>query len=174
MKNFMLFSALLVASAAFVQAATGNPGRVAPTMTRTIHTFSALENDWLDAVQTRDRSTLQKIIAPDFELRSAARPGMPSPREESLKSALDLAPFQSSIEQMAAHEYGEIVIVSFLWKLEVPANGPLPRNMFVIDTWKLHGDQWQVVARYTAPVLDNAKTIPGVMTGALAAKKAIK
>jgi hypothetical protein len=144
-----------------------------PTVTRTIQTFSTLENDWLDAVHGRDRATLDKIVADNFEMRSAAQPGTPTPREPSLAHALALAPFQSSIEQMAAHEYGEIVVVSFLWKLQVAKASPLPQKLFVVDTWKRTGDNWQVVTRYTAPVADAAKTVPGAVTAEPVIKKAI-
>jgi ketosteroid isomerase-like protein len=172
MKPTILFLGLFVAGAALAQAPTGKPGRLVPTVTRTIQTFSALENDWLDAVQARDRAALQKIVAANFELRSSAQPGTPTPREESLNHALQLAPFHSSIEQMAAHEYGDIVVLSFLWNLQVPKGGPLPQKLFVVDTWKRNDGEWQVVTRYTAPVSDAATKVPGAVTGAPSVKKA--
>ena len=66
-----------------------------------------------------------------------------------------LAPFHSSIGQMAAHEYGELVVVSFLWKLQVPPRQPRCRRRC---SWSTPGSattaSWQVVTRYTAPVGD--------------------
>jgi ketosteroid isomerase-like protein len=170
--TIVFFSLLIAAGTALAQAPTGKPGRVVPTVTRTIQIFSTLENEWLDAVQRRDHDALKKIVADDFELRNAAAPGTPTPREESLGHALQVAPFQSSIEQMAAHEYGDIVVVSFLWKLAVPKDGALPQKVFVVDTWKRSGGNWQVVTRYTAPV-DAARNVPGAVQNAPAIEKKI-
>lgn len=172
MKPSIIFCSLSIAAgAAVAQVPAARPARVIPTVTRTIQIFGALENDWLDAVQRRDRDALKKIVADDFELRNAAAPGTPTPREESLGHALQVAPFQSSIEQMAAHEYGDVVVVSFLWKLAVPKKGALPQKIFVVDTWKRHGGDWQVVTRYTAPVGDAALNVPGAVLNAAAIEK---
>lgn len=161
--SIFFFSCLIAAGTALAQAPAARPARVIPTVTRTIQNFGILENDWIDAVQRRDRDALKKIVADDFELRNAAAPGTPVPREESLGHALRVAPFQSSIEQMAAHEYGDIVVVSFLWKLAVPKKGTAPQKVFVVDTWKRHDGDWQVVTRYTAPVSDAAMIVPGAV-----------
>lgn len=161
--SILFFSCLIAAGTTLAQAPAARPARVIPTVTRTIQMFGALENDWLDAVQRRDRDALKKIVSDDFELRNASAPGTPVPREESLGHALRVAPFQSSIEQMAAHEYGDIVVVSFLWKLAVPKKGATPQKVFVVDTWKRHDGEWQVVTRYTAPVADAAMIVPGAM-----------
>ena len=174
MKPLLLFCTLVIAAGtALAQAPTGRPTRVVPTVTRTIQIFSTLENEWLDAVQRRDQAALKKIVAPNFELRSAAAPGTPIPREESISDSLKAAPFHSSIEQMAAHEYGELVMVSFLWKLEVPQNGALPQKVFVVDTWKRTDGDWQVLTRYAAPVADAAKNVPGAVLNAPAIEKKI-
>lgn len=165
---------IAAAGAALAQAPTGKPpSRQVPTVTRTIQMFSTLENDWLDAVQRRDQDALTKIVADNFEQRDAAMPGVPTPRAESIGQALKLAPFHSSISQMAAHEYGDLVMVSFLWKLEVPPTGALPQKVFVVDTWKLANGNWQVVTRYTAPVADSPKHVPGTVTNATAIDKKI-
>jgi ketosteroid isomerase-like protein len=169
--SLLFFSVLLAAGAALAQPPAPAPTRVIPTVTRTIQIFGTLENEWIDAVQRRDRDALKKIVADDFELRSAAAPGTPIPREDSLGHALQLAPFQSSIEQMAAHEYGDIVVVSFLWKLAVPKKGTSPQKVFVIDTWKRHDGDWQVVTRYAAPVADAAMVVPGAVLSAPAIEK---
>jgi ketosteroid isomerase-like protein len=171
--SIILFSLLIAAGAAAAQAPTGTPGRNVPTITRTVHMFSTLESDWIDAVQRHDQEALKKIVAPDFEQRSAAAPGTPTPRAESIDHAMKQAPFHSTIEQMAAHEFGELIVVSFLWKLEVPKAGALPQKVFVVDTWKRNDGEWQVVTRYTAPVADAAKHVPGEVLAAPAVDKKI-
>ena len=173
--SFLLFGLSIACGAVVAQAPApaGKPNRVVPTITRTIQIFSTLENDWLDAVQRRDHDALKKIVADDFELRSAAAPGTPTPREESLGHAMQVAPFHSSIEQMAAHEYGDVVVVSFLWKLAVPQKGALPQKVFVVDTWKRIDGNWQVVTRYTAPVANAVANVPGAVLKAPSIEKKI-
>jgi len=171
MRPFLIFCFLApLTGAVAAQVAVSNHGRVVPTVTRAIHDFGNLENDWLAAVQAHDNAALNKIVAPDFELRSAATPGVPTPREESLRHALSLAPFHSSIEQMAVHEYGDVAVASFMWKLDVPAAGALPQQLFVIDTWKRNEGNWQVVTRYAAPVGAHV-AVPGAVADAPAVKK---
>ncbi|MDB5933268.1 MAG: hypothetical protein JWQ01_612 [Massilia sp.] len=172
--SILCLGLLVTCGAAMAQAPTGGrPSRAVPTVTRTVQIFSTLENEWIDAVQRRDHDSLKKLVAPDFEQRNAAAPGTPTPREESIEQSLKLAPFQSSIEQMAAHEYGELVMVSFLWKLEVPKNGALPQKVFVVDTWKRTDGDWQVVTRYTAPVADAIQSVPGAVSNMAASGKKI-
>lgn len=175
MKIAIVSLALVIAAgAALAQAPTGKrPARLVPTVTRTIQMFSALENEWLDAVQARDQRALKKIVADNFEQRDAAMPGVPTPRDESIEHALKMARFHSSIGQMAAHEYGDLVVVSFLWKLDVAPTDTLPQKVFVVDTWKLTNGNWQVVTRYTAPVADAPKHVPGAVTNATAIDKKI-
>ena len=181
MKTLIIALTLLIAGTAQAQAPAqaqaqapaGRPARAVPTATHTIHIFRALENQWLDAVRERDHDALKKIVAANFEQRSAAAPGTPTPREESISHALQAAPFHSSIEQMAAHDYGELVVVSFLWKLDVPDDSALAQKVFVVDTWKRSDGDWQVVARYAAPVAEAARNVPGVVPNAPASNKKI-
>lgn len=162
MKPSIIFLLIAIAAGpALAQPTGGRPSRVVPTVTRTVHIFSDLENQWIDAVQSRDHAALDKIVAPNFELRSALQAGTPTPRAESMKQALSLPPFDSSIGKMAAHEFGDIIVVSFEWKLKPTNTSALPERMFVVDTWRQADAGWQVVTRYIAPIGDNAKSPPG-------------
>lgn len=164
MKKFLILVGLSFAAAcASAGGQAGTSGRAVPTVTRNVKIFGDLENDWLDAVQKRNNDALAKIVSPDFELRSAAAPGVPTPREESLKQSMQLPPFQSSIGQMAVHEYGELMVVSFLWKIAPVKGATLPQSVFVVDTWKRNQGEWQVVVRYAAPVSGSAAMVPGAV-----------
>ncbi len=147
--------------------------RIIPTVTLTVKQFTELENDWLDAVHQRDTEALNRLVADRFELRTSAAPGRPTARAEWLKQAQSGAPFESRIEQMATHEYGPLMVVSFLWKLDVPKTSPLPQQVFVIDTWQQGDKGWQVVTRYAAPVQAGAKAVPGAEPGPPAVDKKI-
>jgi ketosteroid isomerase-like protein len=149
------------------------PQRIVPTVTLTVKQFTEMENDWLDAVRQRDADAINRLVADNFELRTAAAPGRPTARAEWLKQAQSGAPFESRIEQMATHEYGPLMVVSFLWKLDVAKTSPLPQQVFVIDTWRQGDKGWQVVTRYAAPVEAGAKAVPGTEPGPPAVNKKI-
>lgn len=160
-----LIAAFLALSSIPAVAADPTHQRSAPVLTRTVAQFGGLENQWLDAVRARDRASLDKLVAPEFELRVAAAPGRPTPRAESLQRSLADPSFDSHIEQMAAHDYGTQVVVSFLWKITPPKGATLAARVFVVDTWKQKPDGWQVVARYAAPVAEDGtagwQSVPG-------------
>jgi ketosteroid isomerase-like protein len=160
MKYLLILVGLLVAGSATADGQ--GPKRGVPTVTRNVLTFSQLENEWIDAVQKHDTAALDKLVAPDYELRSGATPGVPTPRADSLKQSFELPPFQSSISQMAVHEYPDLMVVSFMWKIAAPQGTGLAQNVFVVDTWRRAGDSWQVEVRYAAPA-DSKAVIPGAV-----------
>jgi hypothetical protein len=160
MKYLLILVALLVGVNA--TAAGQANGRGSPFKTRNVLTFTQLENEWLEAVQKHDTATLDKLVGNTFELRSSATPGVPTAREESLKESFSLPPFKSSIGQMAVHEYGDLMVVSFMWKIDAPKEAGLAQKVFVVDTWKRNGDSWQVLVRYAAPV-DATVNVPGAV-----------
>jgi hypothetical protein len=158
MKRFLIFlglSAMLGSAVATEQAGPG--GRGGPVPTRNVLTFTKLENDMLDAVRRHDAEALARIVGDDFEIRSAAAPGVPTARDEALHAWAQLPVQQSSIGQMAVHEYGELMVVSFVWKLA-------EQSFFVVDTWKRAGNEWKVSVRYAAPIMAGAAAVPGAVT----------
>jgi ketosteroid isomerase-like protein len=161
MKYLLILVGLLVAGSATADGQ--GPTRRVPTMTRNVLIFSQLENDWIDAVQKHDTKALDKLVAPDYELRSGATPGVPTPRDDSLKQSFALPAFQSSISQMAVHEYPDLMVVSFLWTITPPQGTGIAQKVFVVDTWKRVGDSWQVLVRYASPSSGAATAIPGAV-----------
>jgi hypothetical protein len=152
MKPLLILASLLFAATA----------AAAPTPTRNVVIFTELENNWNEAVQKHDTQALDKLLAPNYELRSGNAPGVPTPRADSLKQSLESPAFQSGIGQMAVHEYGDLMVVSFMWKITAPQGAGLAQNVFVVDTWKRVGDSWQVLVRYASPV-DAAAAVPGAV-----------
>ncbi|HWW05567.1 nuclear transport factor 2 family protein [Collimonas sp.] len=181
MKKISLLFALLLGShvSGFAQQveqaeqAAAPVQRTVPTVTRTVQIFSTLENELNDAVQQRNSGVIDKRLAVDYELRSAAAPGRPTPRAESIASALKQTPFASQVQQMAVHEYGAVMVVSFLWSLDVAVSSPLAKNIFVVDTWKQVDGDWKLATRYAAPADAQHKTVPGVDLSGIDAKKKI-
>jgi ketosteroid isomerase-like protein len=164
MKQFLiLVGLLLAATSAGAAGQVGSSGRAVPTPTRNVTIFTGLEHDWIDAVEKHNDDALNKLVAPTFEMRSAAAPGVPTPRAESLKQWMSLAPFQSSIGQMAVHEYGDVMLVSFMWTIAAAKDSALPQTVFVVDTWKRVDGDWQVMVRYAAPVAGAEPNVPGAV-----------
>jgi ketosteroid isomerase-like protein len=157
MKRFLMFlglSAALGSAMAAGQGPTG--GRGGPVPTRNVAIFTKLETTLIDAVQHRDTEALARIVSDDFEIRSAPAPGVPTAREEALHAWTQLPSQPSAIGQMAVHEYGDLMVVSFVWRLG-------QQSFFVIDTWKRAGTDWKVAVRYAAPVLDGGAAVPGTV-----------
>jgi len=165
MKKFppaiFLITLLAVAVTCPAQESAAPAHRVVPTVTRTIQIFSNLENAWNDSVKSRDSDSLKKILSERYELRTAASPGRPTPRDESIALAFKDPIYSSAIEQMAVHEYGDLMVVSFQWNLDVGKASPLAARIFVVDTWKLVDGAWQAQARYAAPADGTSKAVPG-------------
>ena len=128
------------------------------TPTRNVLTFTRLENAWLEALQRRDAEALARLPAAASEPGSAAAPGVPTARAEAMRESLRAPVSRSSIEQMAVHEYGDVMLVSFLWTV---ADGTAPQSFFVVDTWKRSGSEWKAAVRYAAPA--GAAMIPGAV-----------
>ncbi|PFH09505.1 hypothetical protein BCF11_1902 [Collimonas sp. PA-H2] len=173
MKKLPLLLALLLAHplSGFAQQAAAPVQRTVPTVTRSVQIFSTLENELNDAVQQRNNGIIEKRLADNYEMRTAAAPGTPTPRAEWIASALKQAPFASQVQQMAVHEYDSLMVVSFLWSLDVVASDPLAKSIFVVDTWKQVEDDWKLATRYAAPADAQHKKVPGVDLSAIDAKK---
>jgi ketosteroid isomerase-like protein len=154
-------SASLGSALAAGQAPTGGRGGAVPT--RNVAIFTKLENEWNDALRRHDAEALARIVSEDFEIRSAAAPGVPTARDEALQAWAQLPALQSSIGQMAVHEYGELMVVSFVWKLG-EAEGRPAQSFFVVDTWKRAGNDWKAAVRYASPIVDGAAAVPGAVS----------
>lgn len=115
------------------------------TMTRLVRRFLDLETELIDAQRERDGAALDRLLSADFEQRDAAQPGQPIPRAQWLAAPPDRWPGPTWLEQMAVHDRGDTMLVSFIAR---PGAGPA---LFLVDAWVRAGDGWQLQVRYTAP-----------------------
>lgn len=141
----------------------GEPQLRIPTVTRLVQIFSTLESELMAAVQKGDTTAIDKMLADDFELRSGAMPGMPTPRAEWLRHSQGQA--VAPIDQMAVHDYGSAAVVSYLWKRGAR------HDVFIVDVWGKSGEAWKLSVRYASPAGDRRFNIPGAALEALPGEK---
>lgn len=126
-----------MAAAGLAGPASAQLARV-PTVTRLVKLFRDLELQLLSGADPAP------LLADDFELRPARQPGVPVPRAEWLAQPASLRGSGGTLEQMAAHDNGPSVTVSFLWR---PEQGT---PQFIVDTWVRDGEGWKLKVRYQA------------------------
>ncbi|MGA9136211.1 MAG: nuclear transport factor 2 family protein [Candidatus Sulfotelmatobacter sp.] len=116
--------------------------------------FSKLERDWTQAIQKKDRTALEAILAPEFTLRTSEDPENPTPRTDWIEKALTSYNIHSSSERaIVIRAFLGVAVVSFVQSQQVTTDGKDDSGDYlVVDLWKASHDKWQVAARYMAPV----------------------
>lgn len=130
-----------------------------PTVTRLVKIYSEYEQRLADAIEHKDTGEVDRLVANDFELRSANNIGTPTPRADWIAQSLKEPSASVSIGQMAVHDYGNIRIVSFAMKrLGVARREP---GIAVIDVWVQSGENSVLKVRYAAAQGSASSRIPG-------------
>jgi ketosteroid isomerase-like protein len=162
MKRFLIALCMLAACGGALAAGQATPtGRgAAVTPTRNVLIFTKLENEWFDAIQRHDAQAVRRYVTDDFEIRSGQAPGVPTALADALDQWARQPAMRAAIGQMAVHEYGDLMLVSFLWTL---TEGDAGRAYFVVDAWKRAGTEWKAAVRYAAPVDESAAAVPGAV-----------
>src|SRR5882757_8394634 len=118
-------------------------GRV-PTVTRLVKVFTEQEGALAFAVRAGDASTVGRLLADDFEMRTGAMPANPVPRAEWLSEMMRERNSGDDLTGMAVHDLNGAAIVSFV-------QGRGPAAIFVVDVWRMAGADWKLAIRYAAP-----------------------
>jgi hypothetical protein len=130
-----------------------------PMATRLVQIYSDYERRLADAINRRDTGEIDRLVASDFELRSAGNIGVPTPRAEWIAQSLKEPAGSTSIGQMAVHDYGDIRIVSFVMKRAVAARRE--RGIAVVDVWMQSGENSVLKTRYAAVQEAQSLRVPG-------------
>jgi len=120
------------------------------TATLTVHIFTDLEHQLGAALHSGDQGTIDRLLAPDFEVRRSSAPGVPVPRAEFIS---EQHPAAIQLSQMAVRLLGSTALVSFL-----ASDGNA--TAFIVDTWIQDGSSWKLAARYESPAASSQST-PG-------------
>ena len=135
-------------------AQTVAPGRV-PTVSRLVMLFTERENEFAARIRAGDAAGAGSFLTDDFELRASNQPGRPIPRADWLAKSVQSPGASDRITQMAVHDLGDTVVVSFLRGPDTAA------SLFIVDVWRRAGSDWKLAVRYAAPTAGNVP-IPGV------------
>ena len=130
-----------------------------PTVTRLVKIYSDYERRLADAINRKDTGEINRLVADDFELRSANNIGVATPRADWIAQSLKEPSASTLVGQMAVHDYGNIQIVSFVMK-RTPAAGR-ERGIAVVDVWMQSGDSSILKTRYAAFQEPRSPRIPG-------------
>ena len=138
-------------------AAQPQPGTVRTvTRTRLQVLFTALEEQWAQAVQQHDTATVHRLLDEAFQVWTAAPPGDPLPREEWEKRVFRRPLRSSALRQVAVRAVTpEVAVVSFVLSETFDQGGkPRTEDHFVVDVWVKtgDGDTWKCTDRYLSAV----------------------
>ena len=155
-----LLAGVLAACLAFPAAAQPghSPGRI-PTVTRLVKIFYELETGLASNLAAHDARAIDQTLEADFEMRAGSLPGTPVPRADWIGQEMANRT-ETSIDQMAVHDFGSVAIVSFR---QVPAPTPASgaaQGLFIVDCWKRDGDGWKLATRYLSNAAAPASAIP--------------
>lgn len=129
---------------------------------RTLRRFTELELSLLEAMQRRDSQRLDQLLADDFEFTVAQQADEAQSREDWLNALRRTSVAeQLQLGPLAIKGFEHIALVSFSLKPKSARGGRGP--VFVVDTWRRSGDadQWQLAARYAAPIAGLRTWVPG-------------
>jgi hypothetical protein len=114
--------------------------------------FTRLEKRGMDAIVAQDRATLEAMLTPDFELRTARTGGEITLRDEWLQAATSTYKIRSfAINGLTVRMFGTYAIVNFLYEQQANFSGrDLSGDFFIVDLWQKTGGEWKLAARYSA------------------------
>ena len=154
--GFLLGALLWALSSQGTLAQESASGRI-PTVTRLVRIMLAQEEQLAGALRGGDRTTVETLLADDFEMRVGTAPGAPVARDDWVRNALARPGPARLIEQMSAHEIGEVVLASFLERGGSGGSGSAgaaqPDAIYVVDVWRRTGDTWKLARRFASPGL---------------------
>lgn len=116
--------------------------------------FTKLEDQWTQAIQKRDRSGLEALLAPEFIVSNAEDPEHSVVRDAWMSDALSGPEIESfSHNGMAIRAFMGVAIVSFTQIEQQKVNGKVRTvRSFVVDVWEVNHQHWLVAERYFFPV----------------------
>ena len=122
-----------------------------------VQLFTRLERDWTTAIQKHDTAALDKLLAPEFIVRTTADPERVINRSDWLEKIVPTYKIDSfSQSGMTVRVFhGDIALVSFVQSQKATVNNSHENGKFlVVDVWIANraSSQWQPAQRYWAAI----------------------
>jgi ketosteroid isomerase-like protein len=116
-----------------------------------------LAHEWLDAIQRRDRATLDRILADDFVLAGWQLDGRLADKQFYIEDCLkpvDVRPGSYEFDRWTIRFYGELALVNCVLKIHALVEGHDWGGEFLIsDVWSRDQGNWQVLARHSSAIV---------------------
>jgi ketosteroid isomerase-like protein len=152
MKNILVLAVLLLVVPASLNAQEIARSNIASSIVEAA--LVSLTNAWTEAINAKNRSKLEELMAPDFALHawddswSVARADW----LENLFVQIDIAEYHHSA--IVAHVYGDVAAITSKWywrgkRGTTAEKKPFEEHGYVLDVWRRNAGRWQVVSRIT-------------------------
>ncbi|MCU1220769.1 MAG: hypothetical protein JWN42_1966 [Candidatus Angelobacter sp.] len=153
---FQRIAASLIAACVLVAAQEPVKPKLSPrivTATKQVTIFTGLEAQLLQAVQKKDKATLQALVADDFTIEIPDADPLSGDEWFDSVTANDYALKSFVVRQMSVADLGDAAVVKFERLQEATSKGQADSGeFFVVDLWKRNGDSWKLTNRYVAKV----------------------
>ena len=114
--------------------------------------LARLEQEWMEAMQARDRTRLDQLVAPGFRFTAIHLSAEPMTREQWMGAALEgyyITTF--AYEEMAIDVFGDTAVIHARYSQIASYATVNLSNLFrLTDVWSRIDGRWQVVARHSS------------------------
>jgi hypothetical protein len=116
--------------------------------------FTKLERDWTEALQKKDKTALDAILAPEFMLWNSDNPENPLSRADWIQHELtSCEALSSSHRGITIRAFSGVAVVSFVESRQrAIGRKDCSGEYFIVDVWEANHDKWQASARYASPL----------------------
>ena len=107
-----------------------------------------LTNAWTDAINTKDRSKLDELMAPEYTLYGWSGE-LRAPRLQWLDNLFNHVKIrENTLRELSPRVYGDFAIVTSVGTWAGTWDGePFNQKTIVVDTWRRINGRWRVVTR---------------------------
>ncbi|HEV2397943.1 MAG TPA: nuclear transport factor 2 family protein [Candidatus Sulfotelmatobacter sp.] len=115
--------------------------------------FTKLENGVTLAVQEKNASELDRVLAPEFVVRSGANPENPILRVDWIRQVKSWSLRSYDLHTFAIRAFATEAIVSYVQSQRALFDGQdRSGEYFIVDLWVVNHGDWQLAARYISPI----------------------
>lgn len=116
----------------------------------------ALSNEWMLALERKDRNRLEQILHPDFSILGIGDDRAPTDRERWLQNGLEVMDWSDfRYDHFDVAVFGDVAVVRSTLDFTVRRRTGLIRKVAtaspLVDVWVRRDGEWQIIRRYAAP-----------------------